>query len=132
LRSRSGEAAPPLARPDSKREGDSIMRHALCALLALGGTMLLQGCYSAPVVPPIGIVYTDIHAPLDTDANATPVTSKSGEAESMSILGLVATGDASVHAAAAAGGLQKVEHVDYYYFNVLGVIQRFRTVAYGE
>lgn len=108
------------------------MRHALCALLAISGTMLLQGCYSAPVMPPIGIVYTEIQAPLDTDFNATPIPAKSGSAESMSILGLVATGDASAKAAANQGGIQKIEHADYYYFNVLGVIQRYRTVVYGE
>ena len=108
------------------------MRHALLTLIACGGLLLLQGCLSAPVVPPIGIIYTELRAPLDVDYQATPVTGKSGSAESMSILGLVATGDASAKAAADNGGIKKIEHADYYYFNVLGVVQRYRTVVYGE
>jgi hypothetical protein len=108
------------------------MRNVFLTLLVCGGLFLLQGCLSAPVVPPIGIIYSEFQAPLDIDFNATPVCSKSGQAESMSILGLIATGDASTKAAAANGGLNKIEHADYYYFNVLGVVQRYRTIVYGE
>mgnify|MGYP001597089268 CR=1 FL=1 len=108
------------------------MRYGFLLLLACGGLLLLQGCLRAPVVPPYGIVYSEFQAPLYVDFNATPVATKSGQAESMSILGLIATGDASAKAAAAQGGITKIEHADYYYFNVLGVVQRYRTIVYGE
>lgn len=108
------------------------MRHGFLFLLACCGLVMLQGCYSAPVKPPIGIVYSEVKAPLDVDFAATPVAQKSGSAESMSILGLFATGDCSAEAAAKNAGITKIEHADYYFFNVLGVLQRFRVDVDGE
>ncbi len=101
-------------------------------VLASVSLLLMSGCYVAPVMPPQGWIYADIQAPIDTDANATPVSPKSGEAQSMSILGLVALGDASVHTAAANANISKIDHVDYSYYNVLFVYQRFTTRVYGE
>ena len=74
----------------------------------------LAGCgFTAPVVPPTGFVYTNIKAPIDIDAASTPMPMKSGSSGSMSILGLVALGDASIRSAANEGGISTVEHVDY-------------------
>jgi hypothetical protein len=104
-------------------------------VLASVSLLMMTGCYGgylAPVMPPQGWIYADIKAPIDTDANATVVSSKAGESESMSILGLVALGDASVRTAAANANISKIDHVDYSYFNVLFVYQRFTTRVYGE
>ena len=92
----------------------------------------LTGCMTAPVVPPLGMAFSEIKAPLDIDYTSSDVTGKSGVAESMSVLGLVAIGDASANAAAKAGGINTINHADYEYFNVLGVYQRYRTVVYGK
>lgn len=100
--------------------------------LALVAGLGLNACIVAPVVPPIGIAFTEINAPLDVDFDQTKITTRSGMSESMSILGLVALGDASAKAAADNGTLKQIHHADYEYFNVLGVYQRYRTVVYGE
>lgn len=104
----------------------------LGAALAIAAPILLSGCLVAPVIPPTGILYTDIKAPLDYDQSASKTGAKTGTSESMSILGLVAMGDASVEAAAKAGNISTATGADYEYFNVLGVYQRYRTVLHGE
>ena len=105
---------------------------SLLTVMVLACGAMLTGCYSAPVIPPMGMAYANIQAPLDVDYDNTSVPSKSGVAESMSILGLVAMGDASAATAAANGNIDTITHADYEFFNVLGVYQRFRTVVYGE
>ena len=93
------------------------------------GLLGLSGCVGAPVVPPLGMVYTDIDAPLSLTGETG---SRRGEATVIAWLGLVSTGDASVKAAAAAGGITTVKRVDYDFYNFLGIYQRFKTVAYGD
>ena len=109
------------------------MKRLLFTLVALPAcALLLNACLVAPIKPPTGSVYTNIKAPLGVDYKSTPTQGKMGVSQSISILGLVALGDASAHAAAEAGGLQRIEHADYEYKNVLGVYQRYRTIVYGQ
>lgn len=103
----------------------------LCLGLAVCLTSL-TGCLVAPVVPPLGTVFTEIQAPLDITYDGSAVTGKSGVSESMAILGLVAIGDASANAAAKEGNITTINHADYEFFNVMGVYQRYRTVVYGQ
>ncbi|HVJ89374.1 MAG TPA: TRL-like family protein [Labilithrix sp.] len=49
-----------------------------------------------------------------------------------SILGVVATGDASLEAAKAAGGITQVAHVDHDNFSVLGVYAKTCTIVVGQ
>src|SRR5262245_52565035 len=105
------------------------MKRFLLSAIALPACLfLLNACLIAPVVPPIGYVYSDLRAPLDVDYQATPAGGKKGVAESMSIAGLVAIGDSSAEAAAQNGGVSTIENADYEFFNVLGVYQVYRTV----
>ena len=55
-----------------------------------------------------------------------------GEASSTSVLGLYASGDCSIAAAARNGGLKKIGHVDYEYVNVVGIWQQATVIVYGE
>jgi hypothetical protein len=55
-----------------------------------------------------------------------------GTSVATSILGLIATGDASIEAAAKAGGISKIHHVDYQAMSILGLYSTFTTVVYGE
>jgi TRL-like protein family len=105
------------------------LRSALlgCLLLWSAGTML--GCIAAPVVPPLGMLYTQVYAPL---APRGEVGSKRGTSSVTAFLGLVSTGDGSVRAAAANGGIQNVKLVDYQYENMFLVFQRYTTVVYGD
>ncbi len=103
----------------------------LCALAVfLASVTGCAGFLTAPVVPPSGWVYSDFKAPLDVDYNETELGGKKGTAKTMSILGAVSTGDASIET--AAKGMKKVNHVDYHLFNVLGVYSEFTITAHGE
>jgi hypothetical protein len=100
--------------------------------IALLGCLLLSGCIAAPVVPPLGVIYTDYDAPLDLVPRGNP-GAKTGEAHVTSILGLVSWGDGSVRAAANNGGIKDVKLVDYHFKSVVfGVYQRYTTVAHGD
>jgi len=107
------------------------MKHLFSLLLLC---FVVTGCsYQAPVMPPGGLIFSDIAAPLDADAERQEVSGlSSGQASSMSILGLVALGDCSITAASANGGLSEVEYMDYEYFNILLAYQKFTLKAYGQ
>ncbi|MDJ0866633.1 MAG: TRL-like family protein [Myxococcota bacterium] len=95
-------------------------------LLSLGTV----GCIAAPVVPPLGLIYTNIEAPINpTGGNPS---GRRGESSVVAILALFSTGDGSVRAAAQNGGITNVEHIDYEFYNVLGIYQRYTTVVYGN
>lgn len=108
------------------------MKRLLVCLVLVGAVLPLAGCLSAPVIPPMGIAYSEFQAPLDVDYSDTDVSGRRGVSESFSILGLVAMGDASAAEAARAAGIDTITHADYEFFNVLGVYQRYRTVVYGN
>ena len=80
--------------------------------------------------PVLGTIYTDVKAPLAVTSNAN--SSKVGSAEATSILGIVATGDASIDTAAKSAGITKIHHVDVQSFSVLGIFARFTVYVYGE
>lgn len=97
----------------------------VCAAAAMA-----TGCLSAPFQPPIGL-YSEVSAPLSTEG-PVQLGSKKGEATSKCILGVVATGDCSLNAAAQNGGLQTIRHVDYRYKNIFGIVQETTVIAYGD
>ena len=99
-------------------------------LIASVSGAALCGCVSAPFMPPTGMV-AEVKAPLSTDGS-WKVGQKSGSAASQSVLGLYAWGDCSITAAARAGGLTRVDYVDYKYDNVIGIWQKVTVTAYGE
>ena len=91
--------------------------------------LALSSC--AVVASPLtGVIYTDMKAPLAVTSN--PVASKVGTAEATSILGIVATGDASIEAAAKKAGITRISHVDYEANSVLGVFAKYTVYVYGE
>ncbi|MGF1573508.1 MAG: TRL-like family protein [Sumerlaeia bacterium] len=104
----------------------------ISAAVALMATTLLTGCLRAPVQPPMGILYTSHQAPLFPDQTTGQVGTRSGESSAISILGLVAIGDASLQTAAQEGNISNIRHVDYQYDNILGVYQKYTTIARGE
>lgn len=109
------------------------MRKSVVALAALFLMVAVAGCYTAPVMPPLGGIYSDYSAPLTTEFNGQEaVPQKEGQSASYSILGLFAWGDCSVRTAAAVGGLYSVSYCDYRYHNVLGVYQEFTIIARGK
>lgn len=107
-------------------------KRILAAVVFAAAAATMSGCYSAPVKPPVGLIYADISAPLDFDSSNSAVGSKSGTSEAIGILGLVSTGDASLKTAAKNGGIETITGADYNFTNIIGVYQKFETVAHGE
>lgn len=82
---------------------------------------------SAPVT---GVLYTDVDYPVT--ATAAEQGSKTGEASATSILGIIATGNASVVEAAKNGGITKVKTVDVKATNIIGLYAKYTVVVTGE
>lgn len=101
---------------------------ACCALVMSTGCVY----YSAPVMPPPGLLFSSVQAPIDTDVQSNAIGPRSGESSTIGVLGLLAFGDASIATAVQNGNLTRVDHVDYEFLNVLFVFQQFTIRAYGE
>ena len=80
--------------------------------------------------PLIGIYYTNVKAPVAVTGNSN--STKVGTSQATSILGIVATGDASIDAAARSAGISKIHHVDEQSTNILGIIAKYKVYVYGE
>ena len=78
---------------------------------------------------PIGFIYADAVTPVHATNNN--IGRKTGEACAMSILGLITTGDATIRAAADAGGVRDISAVDASMMNVLGVYAKRCTIVSG-
>lgn len=89
----------------------------------------LTGCATA-AAPTTGLLFSDVKGPVNS--NEGTATSKQGQSCASNILGLLATGDASIEAAKEDGGINKVTTVDHATKNILGLYAQFCTVAYGE
>ena len=90
-----------------------------CAAFAHGGDSLVTG-----------YIYSGYKT--DGQIGNGEAATKTGEACASSILGLVATGDASVSAAKAEGGIKEVSHVDHDVFSVLGIYATTCTIVVGK
>jgi hypothetical protein len=97
------------------------------ALILIAGFMSSCAFTSAPLM---GGLYTDIKAPLAVTSNTG--STKVGTAKATSILGIVATGDASIEAASRSAGITKIHHVDYQATSIIGVYATFTVMVYGE
>lgn len=103
----------------------SSLSLAVIALVGLG----LSGCQIV-ASPMLGGIYTEAkYGDVATDEAGA---SKEGKACGQSILGWVATGDASVAVAKAAGGITKVSSVDHSAKNILGILGEWCTIVRGN
>jgi|YNPNPStandDraft_1061719.scaffolds.fasta_scaffold09700_4 hypothetical protein len=98
--------------------------------LALGLVALLAAACVPPKAPVVGFVYTDLKA-FET-ASGEPLGPKMGEGTCKSIMGIVATGDCSIDAAARKAKITKISHVDYHTENLLGIIAKVTVQVYGK
>lgn len=98
---------------------------ALLALLTASGCAMANGGNAFAT----GGIYSGYKSPGQI---GTGQAGKTGEACISSILGVVATGDASVEAAKKAGGITQVSHVDHEQFGVLGVYATSCTIVHGQ
>jgi hypothetical protein len=106
-----------------------VMLLMLAAVICVGAA----GCYVTPVQPPRGWIVSNIRAPLSADNQEVRVAGqKMGTATVETYLGIIATGDCSIEEAAKDVKISKISYVDYEYFNVLGVYQRFTVIVHGD
>lgn len=103
------------------------MKQIKIAALLLAFAML-SGCASSY---PMGVLFTEVTLPAGATSNADK-GSKTGSAECISVLSLVATGDCSIAAAKKEGRITKVTHVDWYARNILGIIGNYKVIVHGE
>ena len=110
------------------------MKRLVVCSLAAASLVLFAGC--ASVVPPAqsgslnGGLYAKVSAPLWVTSNSGGT--KCGSASATSILGIVATGDASIQAAASSAGITKIQHVDQTVEHVLMFWAKYTVTVYGE
>lgn len=98
-------------------------------MFIVGASLLLSSCAFVKT-PVVGTLYTDVKAPLTATSNEN--STKVGTAEAQSILGIVATGDASIEAAAKSADITKIHHVDEHSTNILGLYATYKVYVYGE
>ncbi len=100
----------------------------VCALFAVA---LLSGCAGIVMSPVAGGIYTEVKAPL-TSAGTAAGSTKVGTAMAKTILGWIATGDASIETAMKNGGIRRIHHVDYEAKSIFFFYGEFTTTVYGE
>src|SRR5579859_5700301 len=92
----------------------------------IGAGFLLGACAHANSVV-LGGLYSDVKGPLAVSPQTG--SSKMGTASCSSILGIIATGDCSINAAAKAGGITKIHNVDFESMNILTFYATFTTIV---
>ncbi len=107
------------------------MRKLIGCASAAALAVLITGCVvpMGPVGGAYGYVYTDVSGPVLATSNSG--ASKVGSATSKGVI-CVATGDSSIKAACANGGITKISHVDYHVTSVLGLYVETTVTVYGE
>ena len=104
------------------------MRRTIAIFTACVTLCFVMGC-ATPF--PMGTVYTEVKLPIAATANSGTAT-KVGTSECISVLAIVAIGDASIESAKKDGGITKIHYVDYEVKNILGIIGKYKVIVYGE
>ena len=91
----------------------------------------------APVIPPSGILFSDVHAPLTTQIDKPKATTKQASRQTWYFrepffLTSYAGGDVSIEKTAAEAGIKEVVRADYEHLQVLGLFGRMRITVYGN
>jgi len=91
------------------------------------------GCGAVVQGKPVGAgsLYSEVQFNEGVVAQASAGV-KQGESCATSILGLVATGDASALSAAKKAGITKIATIDGTHSNILGVLGKYCVVVSGE
>lgn len=123
-----------IPRTICKKEVINTMLYRLASIVVLGvfSAILLSGCAAYTTSPAMGTLYTETSAPAAVGEGINNIELKVGEGTVTSILGLIATGDASIRTAANAAGIRKIYYVDYKSKNILGLYATYTVFVYGE
>jgi len=101
----------------------SFLHKPLLAILLLA----MSAC-ATPGFGPMGGIFTSTKIGVSA---TQPTGGKTGQACAQTVLGLVAWGDASIQAAAAAGGITNIRTIDYHGLSIL-VWGKLCTVVQGD
>ena len=91
---------------------------------------MLTSCAALSTPVGMGGLYTGVQSGVTATSNN--VGKKVGIASATNILGIVATGDASINTACKNAGIKKISHVDQKQTSVLGIFSSYQTIVYGE
>jgi hypothetical protein len=107
--------------------------------LLMGLSLMVVGCtmVKAPVVPPGGLIFTNYKAPLTTNFQSTPQSSRVATSEAMFLrepfFGTTwAWGDASIQTAVRNSGMTTIHYADYEYLSVLGLFAKTTVRVHGD
>lgn len=103
------------------------MQRFMAIFVLLVAATMISSCTTVRS-PAVGIFYTEVSSGLDAEGS---LGTKEGKACAESIMGLVATGDASIKAAAKAGGITKITNVDQYARHRV-IIGEYCTIVRGD
>ncbi len=103
---------------------------------AVAAVALLAGCaqVGGPITSTsvgVGGIILDHKSPASFNIDNSVKCAKCGTATSKSIV-VYTTGDSSLKAAMDAGGITKVNHVDYEVKNIFNVYSEATTIVWGE
>jgi hypothetical protein len=104
-----------------------MSKFLVLALIASLTLLTVTGCVRAPLV---GGVYTDVQDGITATYSQRPA--KKGEACASSILGIYASGDASINTARTNGNINAVSSVDYHSTTILGVYSTYCIIVRGN
>lgn len=100
-------------------------------MMAVAGLALLaSSCAVVPTGAGMGVIYTGVTEGQAVTGNN--IGKKVGQSQAMNVLGIVATGDASINTAAKNAGIKKISHVDVKKTSVLGIFANYTTIVYGD
>jgi hypothetical protein len=106
-----------------------VLRLLTVALLSQSGLTACASLAFSAHGTPMGMLYTEVRS--NERVTEAKSAGKKGQACAASILGIVTTGDASVAAAAKAGGIDTVAYVDHSFVNYVGVYSKYCVEVYG-
>ncbi len=93
--------------------------------------LMLSGCSYWPRAPHNGLLYTNVTAPIAVLDQEAP-TVRTGEACSISILGLFAAGNSRINTAKTNVGITKISTVEERYVHyLLGAYSKYCTIVSG-
>ena len=108
-------------------KGASLVTRILAISAVLVFAAFASGC-AGVASPAMGGIWMDVKGPIGSNG---AVGAKEGKACAQSILGMFATGDASIKAAAANGGISRIDSIDHH-STWMVVLGEFCTVVRGS
>ncbi|MDH5509816.1 MAG: TRL-like family protein [Nitrospinota bacterium] len=106
------------------------MKKIILLAFVVVAAQFFAGCVATAKSPVSGVLFTDVEGPEAVGSGGEAM--KFGEACATSIMGWVATGDASIATAKKAGGITEIAFVDYHSTSVLGIFAKYCVKVSGR